>query len=99
MEARRYGPHPPTGGLRIATRGHRVLSGPMATREQTQSEKASKEENGDGASPADVAKAEEIGFGEVKHDLPDEETCRTVLTKMMLIRRFEERAGEMYAKA
>jgi pyruvate dehydrogenase E1 component alpha subunit len=71
----------------------------MATREQTQSEKASKEENGDGASPADVAKAEEIGFGEVKHDLPDEETCRTVLTKMMLIRRFEERAGEMYAKA
>jgi pyruvate dehydrogenase E1 component alpha subunit len=71
----------------------------MATREQTQSEKASKEGNGDGASPADVTKAEEIKFGEVKHDLPDEETCRTVLTKMMLIRRFEERAGEMYAKA
>src|ERR671914_1705699 len=71
----------------------------MATRDQTQSETAAKEENGDGASPADVANAEEIGFGEVKHDLPDEETCRTVLSKMMLIRRFEERAGEMYAKA
>jgi pyruvate dehydrogenase E1 component alpha subunit len=71
----------------------------MATREQTQSEKAAKEGNGDGASPADVVQAEEIGFGEIKHDLPDEETCRTVLTKMMLIRRFEERAGEMYAKA
>src|SRR5688572_14126970 len=71
----------------------------MATREQTQSEKAAKEGNGDGASPADVTKADEIKFGEVKHDLPDEETCRTVLTKMMLIRRFEERAGEMYAKA
>src|SRR5687767_10447479 len=85
--------------LRIPAGGHRVLSAPMATREQTQSEKAAKEGNGDGASPADVAKAEEIKFGEIKHALPDEETCRTVLAKMMLIRRFEERAGEMYAKA
>jgi pyruvate dehydrogenase E1 component subunit alpha len=34
-----------------------------------------------------------------KHHLPDKETCETVLSKMMLIRRFEERAGEMYAKA
>jgi pyruvate dehydrogenase E1 component alpha subunit len=31
--------------------------------------------------------------------LPDEEICRAVLRKMTLIRRFEERAGEMYAKA
>jgi len=31
--------------------------------------------------------------------LPDEATCRAVLAKMALIRRFEERAGEMYAKA
>ncbi len=34
-----------------------------------------------------------------KHSLPDVETCRAVLSKMMLIRHFEERAGEMYAKA
>src|SRR5215210_2050884 len=34
-----------------------------------------------------------------KRKLPDEETCRRILSKMMLIRRFEERAGEMYAKA
>ncbi len=34
-----------------------------------------------------------------KHSLPDKETCELVLSKMMLIRRFEERAGEMYAKA
>jgi len=34
-----------------------------------------------------------------KHSLPDRDTCRAVLSKMMLIRRFEERAGEMYAKA
>ena len=33
------------------------------------------------------------------HSLPDEDTCRLILSKMMLIRRFEERAGEMYAKA
>ena len=33
------------------------------------------------------------------HSLPDADTCRTVLAKMLLIRRFEERAGEMYAKA
>ncbi|MFL5838844.1 MAG: pyruvate dehydrogenase (acetyl-transferring) E1 component subunit alpha [Thermoleophilaceae bacterium] len=31
--------------------------------------------------------------------LPDEEVCRGILRKMLLIRRFEERAGEMYAKA
>jgi pyruvate dehydrogenase E1 component alpha subunit len=33
------------------------------------------------------------------HSLPDRETCQAVLEKMVLIRRFEERAGEMYAKA
>src|SRR5439155_24958746 len=31
--------------------------------------------------------------------LPDAKTAREILRKMMLIRRFEERAGEMYAKA
>jgi pyruvate dehydrogenase E1 component alpha subunit len=51
---------------------------------------ASREEtSGNGASDG-VARA---------HSLPDEDTCRAVLSKMMLIRRFEERAGEMYAKA
>src|SRR5881394_1108803 len=34
-----------------------------------------------------------------QHSLPDKDTCESVLSKMMLIRRFEERAGEMYAKA
>ena len=37
--------------------------------------------------------------GGAGHSLPDKDTCTTVLSKMMLIRRFEERAGEMYAKA
>src|SRR5438105_3738939 len=31
--------------------------------------------------------------------LPDADTSRRILKRMMLIRRFEERAGEMYAKA
>ena len=33
------------------------------------------------------------------HSLPDAEVAVAVLSKMILIRRFEERAGEMYAKA
>ena len=46
-----------------------------------------------------VRKPEETGIQQAKHDLPDKDTCELVLSKMMLIRRFEERAGEMYAKA
>jgi pyruvate dehydrogenase E1 component alpha subunit len=34
-----------------------------------------------------------------QRSLPDADTARAILRKMMLIRRFEERAGEMYAKA
>ena len=71
----------------------------MATRQKTGAETDAKEQNGGGVDTSDVPAAEEIGFGEVKHGLPDKETCTTVLQKMMLIRRFEERAGEMYAKA
>src|SRR5918997_3366540 len=71
----------------------------MATRQKTGAETDAKEQNGGGVDTSDVPAAEEIGFGEVKHGLPDKATCTTVLQKMMLIRRFEERAGEMYAKA
>src|SRR5687767_6958346 len=45
-------------------------------------------------------KAGANGSGSNKdHPLPAKERCREILAKMMLIRRFEERAGEMYAKA
>ena len=37
--------------------------------------------------------------GKQDHELPAKTRCRETLAKMMLIRRFEERAGEMYAKA
>jgi pyruvate dehydrogenase E1 component alpha subunit len=72
----------------------------MATSDATQAGDGAQgkdEQSNGGESPSDVAS--EIGFGEVKHDLPDKDTCLTVLQKMLLIRRFEERAGEMYAKA
>src|SRR3954447_4735848 len=36
---------------------------------------------------------------DASHSLPDKDTAVSVLEKMILIRRFEERAGEMYAKA
>ncbi len=39
------------------------------------------------------------GVEAARHALPDRETAEKVLAKMQLIRRFEERAGEMYAKA
>jgi pyruvate dehydrogenase E1 component alpha subunit len=71
----------------------------MATEEQTSTKKDAKDENGGGVDPSNVAAVKEARVGEVKHSLPDKETCTTVLQKMMLIRRFEERAGEMYAKA
>jgi len=74
----------------------------MATEQQTateKDEKHAKDGQGGDVDPSDVPAAAEIGFGEVKHGLPDKETCTAVLQKMMVIRRFEERAGEMYAKA
>ena len=76
-------------------------SEPMATSDATQAgDGAQQGGTGEGENgPGDVTGLKEIGFGEVKHGLPDKETCLTVLEKMLLIRRFEERAGEMRAKA
>ena len=42
---------------------------------------------------------ESTGVESRSRPLPDRETYEKVLAKMVLIRRFEERAGEMYAKA
>ncbi len=42
---------------------------------------------------------ESTGVESRPRPLPDRETYEKVLAKMVLIRRFEERAGEMYAKA
>jgi pyruvate dehydrogenase E1 component alpha subunit len=41
----------------------------------------------------------EVGVQSREHDLPERDAAREWLESMMLIRRFEERAGEMYAKA
>src|SRR3954451_3979999 len=50
----------------------------------------SREESSGNGAPDAVAR---------QHSLPDKDTCLAVLEKMLLIRRFEERAGEMDAKA
>jgi pyruvate dehydrogenase E1 component alpha subunit len=42
---------------------------------------------------------EKDGRPQSDHDLPEADAAREILEKMVLIRRFEERAGEMYAKA
>jgi pyruvate dehydrogenase E1 component alpha subunit len=47
----------------------------------------------------DADGAEALGAGASGHSLPDRETSEAILRTMVLIRRFEERAGEMYAKA
>jgi pyruvate dehydrogenase E1 component alpha subunit len=63
------------------------------------------------AAEAELRARGEIGEGEgggarrlpedvgAEHPLPEEDTAQRILERMMLIRRFEERAGEMYAKA
>jgi pyruvate dehydrogenase E1 component alpha subunit len=39
------------------------------------------------------------GLEAATHPLPERSACEQILARMQLIRRFEERAGEMYAKA
>jgi pyruvate dehydrogenase E1 component alpha subunit len=51
------------------------------------------------ARSAEARQKEPSVDGGRSHPLPDAETCRAILSRMLLIRRFEERAGEMYAKA
>ena len=60
-----------------------VTSGSVAVEEREQREKG----------------REKDGRPQRHHDLPDADTARRIVEKMLLIRRFEERAGEMYAKA
>ncbi|MGI9081350.1 MAG: pyruvate dehydrogenase (acetyl-transferring) E1 component subunit alpha [Thermoleophilaceae bacterium] len=45
------------------------------------------------------ASRDEAAAEAARRPLPSRDTCEKVLAKMLLIRRFEERAGEMYAKA
>jgi pyruvate dehydrogenase E1 component alpha subunit len=48
---------------------------------------------------ARVHKPSDVGLERAQRSLPGKETCVKIASRMMLIRRFEERAGEMYAKA
>jgi pyruvate dehydrogenase E1 component alpha subunit len=64
-----------------------VSSEPMAVQEES----SRREDEEKPAAPPEE--------GGTSHSLPDKDTIVSVLEKMILIRRFEERAGEMYAKA
>jgi pyruvate dehydrogenase E1 component alpha subunit len=46
-----------------------------------------------------VRRPDDTGVKPADHPLPARDIAERILSKMMLIRRFEERAGEMYAKA
>ncbi|HEV2075140.1 MAG TPA: pyruvate dehydrogenase (acetyl-transferring) E1 component subunit alpha [Thermoleophilaceae bacterium] len=60
---------------------------------------ASKRSSSDGSGGERSARGLEEIPDRPEHSLPDADTCRAVFEKMLRIRRFEERAGEMYAKA
>ena len=63
---------------------------------QARATEAELKANGGGGDGAPRRLPEDVGS---HHPLPDADRSRRILEKMMLIRRFEERAGEMYAKA
>ena len=77
------------GGL-----GRRVMRGADGVRSDAMASKAESRET----AAAEAPDASRDG-AQSRHDLPDKDTAVDILRKMMLIRRFEERAGEMYAKA
>jgi pyruvate dehydrogenase E1 component alpha subunit len=72
------------GDAREGESGDGVTSESVAVEERDEQEQGEQEEN---------------GRPQRHHDLPDAETAKQIVEKMLLIRRFEERAGEMYAKA
>jgi pyruvate dehydrogenase E1 component alpha subunit len=68
-------------------------------REETQ-QQAESPDGATGAAEEDRSPEERLPVDEGEHhELPDREGCEDILRKMLLIRRFEERAGEMYTKA
>jgi pyruvate dehydrogenase E1 component alpha subunit len=73
--------------------GEGVTSGRMEVGDKEQLAEA--QANG-GPEAVERRPPEDVGS---KRSLPDADASRRILQRMMLIRRFEERAGEMYAKA
>jgi pyruvate dehydrogenase E1 component subunit alpha len=79
-----------------ASSGDGVTSGSMEVEDRT---RASETDGRDGGAQPETASRrppEDVGS---PRSLPDADTSRRILERMLLIRRFEERAGEMYAKA
>ena len=79
-----------------------MSAGRMAKAKARQEETEQREDGSrDGAeATADRSPEERLPHEEGEHhELPARETCEHILRQMLLIRRFEERAGEMYTKA
>src|SRR2546427_12618 len=76
--------------------GEGVTSGSMEVEDRTRAAEADGTDGGGRTEAAPRRPPEDVGSA---RSLPDADTARRILERMMLIRRFEERAGEMYAKA
>jgi pyruvate dehydrogenase E1 component alpha subunit len=74
----------------------------MAEAKAREEETEQREDTRDGARAAAELRSPEERLPHEEgehHELPDREECERILRQMLLIRRFEERAGEMYTKA
>ena len=76
--------------------GEGVTSGSMEVEDRTRAAEPDGTDGGGRTEGAPRRPPEDVGSA---RSLPDADTTRRILERMMLIRRFEERAGEMYAKA
>ena len=79
-----------------STSGEGVTSGSMEVEDRTRAAEPDGTDGGGRTEAAPRRPPEDVGS---QRSLPDADTARRILERMMLIRRFEERAGEMYAKA
>src|SRR2546427_1486532 len=79
-----------------STSGEGVTSGSMEVEDRIRAAEAVGTDGGGRTEAAPRRPPEDVGSA---RSLPDADTARRILERMMLIRRFEERAGEMYAKA
>jgi pyruvate dehydrogenase E1 component alpha subunit len=88
-----------SGGMEVEDRAKLAEAQAKAGEAQARAAEAEAELEANGGGRAEAVERrmpEDVG---AERPLPDADTARRILARMMLIRRFEERAGEMYAKA
>ena len=86
-----------SGSMEVEDKAKLAEAQAKAGEAQAKAAEAGLEADGGGSSETvERRPPEDVGSS---RSLPDADTSRRILERMMLIRRFEERAGEMYAKA